>query len=260
MTATVTAADVFTDNHQLPVGRMLDQLYRQARQLMDEHGLNDWDLVFGGARAATLGFTRHDHKRITLSAPLMAAVPGAERRDTVLHEIAHALCPRSEKHGQLWKQTARRIGANPASRSHAEEVMEARLNLPVAATCPAGHEWGRATMPKPARRNLYHCTHPSHRGQTVEQKRITFTWRQNTEPLDPQIAAAIRRHSKPLTASQTAAESIRFSPGDTVTIHGTGSPTYDGLTGTVVSVARVNCVIKVPGMRRHVRVRATYLR
>ena len=38
---------------------------------------------------------------------------GAEIRDTVLHEIAHALVGPEARHGPEWKAIAKRLGATP---------------------------------------------------------------------------------------------------------------------------------------------------
>ena len=41
-----------------------------------------------------------------------------EIRDTVLHEIAHAIAGPEAGHGPLWKATARRIGATPRAKTY----------------------------------------------------------------------------------------------------------------------------------------------
>lgn len=33
--------------------------------------------------------------------------------DTILHEIAHALCDEADEHNHKWKQTVKRLGARP---------------------------------------------------------------------------------------------------------------------------------------------------
>ncbi len=43
-------------------------------------------------------------------------------RDTVLHEIAHAIAGPEAGHGPLWKATARRIGATPRARACESEA------------------------------------------------------------------------------------------------------------------------------------------
>ena len=43
-------------------------------------------------------------------------------RDTVLHEIAHAIAGREAGHGPLWKVTARRIGATPRAKAYESQA------------------------------------------------------------------------------------------------------------------------------------------
>jgi SprT-like family len=60
-----------------------------ARQLMDQHGLHRWSLVFGQAQTY-FGLCYKRQKRITISAPLTLLNDIDEVRDVILHEIAHA--------------------------------------------------------------------------------------------------------------------------------------------------------------------------
>jgi len=43
----------------------------------------------------------------------MAHIPEEQVRDTILHEIAHAIAGHKAGHGWQWKAECRRIGANP---------------------------------------------------------------------------------------------------------------------------------------------------
>ncbi len=82
-----------------------------AEALMARHGLHDWTFGFDRARRR-LGACRPSGRRITLSAPLTLLNDQAVVRDTVLHEIAHALTP-GAGHGASWRAACRRIGARP---------------------------------------------------------------------------------------------------------------------------------------------------
>ena len=88
-----------------------------ARQLMDEHGLTGWTLAFVEAKRR-LGDCHFRHRVIRISRT--HALEGSEEqiRDTVLHEIAHAIAGREAAHGPLWKVTARRIGATPRAKAY----------------------------------------------------------------------------------------------------------------------------------------------
>ena len=52
------------------------------------------------------------------------ALEGSEEqiRDTVLHEIAHAIAGHGAGHGPLWKATARRIGATPRAKTYESQT------------------------------------------------------------------------------------------------------------------------------------------
>ena len=81
-----------------------------ARSLMIQHGLSGWAFRFDHARRR-FGSCRYGEKTITLSRPLTLLNDDGQVRDTVLHEIAHALCP-GDGHGPNWKAACRRLGAD----------------------------------------------------------------------------------------------------------------------------------------------------
>ena len=92
---------------------------RLARSLMRKHGLHDWDFQWFNSKR-TFGRCYHDRKIISMSKILTEAVTSAEAKDTILHEIAHALCNPWAGHGGEWKEKCREIGARPEARPDAE--------------------------------------------------------------------------------------------------------------------------------------------
>ena len=92
-----------------------------ARRLMDEHGLTGWTLAFVEAKRR-LGDCHFRHHVIRISRA--HALEGSEEqiRDTVLHEIAHAIAGHEAGHGPLWKVTARRIGATPRAKTYESQT------------------------------------------------------------------------------------------------------------------------------------------
>ena len=97
-----------------------------ARLKMDEYGLNDWQFGWDRARRR-LGVCRLLKKSITLSIHFVHAnleIPH-EIRDTILHEIAHALAwtrHRDRSHGPLWKTICLEIGAVPRAAARQEAI------------------------------------------------------------------------------------------------------------------------------------------
>jgi predicted SprT family Zn-dependent metalloprotease len=84
-----------------------------AIRLLEEHGLTalGWRFLFDNARRR-FGSCRYGSKRITLSRPLTLLNDIGEVRDTLLHEIAHALSP-GDGHGRRWRAKCVQIGARP---------------------------------------------------------------------------------------------------------------------------------------------------
>src|SRR5690606_35453529 len=85
---------------------------RLAGELMRAHGLQSWSFTFNRRRCA-MGICNYTHKRIELSLPYVARNDEASVRDTILHEIAHALAGRRAGHGPKWQAICRRLGATP---------------------------------------------------------------------------------------------------------------------------------------------------
>lgn len=93
-----------------------ESILQLARQLMDEHGLNDWS-IRSNQKVRTAGSSNSYLKRITLSMKLLTIWNPNEVKDTILHEIAHALTDEEEEdHGSVWKSVCRRIGARPEAK------------------------------------------------------------------------------------------------------------------------------------------------
>ncbi|MDQ3459375.1 MAG: SprT-like domain-containing protein [Deinococcota bacterium] len=90
-----------------------------ARRLMLEHGLTDWTFRFDRARRR-FGLCDYGNRTISLSKHLTELNDAAQVRDTLLHEIAHALSP-GAGHGPRWRELCSRLGAKPV-RLFADEV------------------------------------------------------------------------------------------------------------------------------------------
>src|SRR5689334_24415568 len=85
---------------------------RLARELLDRFGLRSWRFRFDRA-VRRFGCCHYTTATITLSAPLTVLNSEAEVRDTLLHEIAHAVAGKAAGHGPEWKKYAAAVGAKP---------------------------------------------------------------------------------------------------------------------------------------------------
>src|SRR3954447_25950603 len=88
------------------------EVRRLALQLMAQHGLHDWHFVFN-RQTRNMGLCRYSIRTIELSIYLVDRNGLEEIRDTILHEIAHALVCHGHGHDAVWKQKCVEVGAKP---------------------------------------------------------------------------------------------------------------------------------------------------
>lgn len=207
-----------------------------ARELVAHHGLDGWTVVLDRARTRA-GVCRYDERQIGLSGPLTALHDEAEVRDTVLHEIAHALVGPAHGHDAVWKATARRIGCTGLRTSTGP-----RAPGPWTGTCPAGHTMTRHRRPgrvmscarcgpgfDPA--NVVSWTF---HGQPVSAEQLPASYQQDWAHLQNGTTGGVPRQRLPL--------------GTRVVVGGGGR--YAGTTGEIVKLGRT---------RYHVRTRTGLL-
>lgn len=100
----------------------LDDATRLAFLYMRLHELDDWQFRLDRA-TSRFGSCNHRCKTITMSRLLVTLNDKREVRDTILHEIAHALAgPKVRAHGREWREIALRIGCN-GRRCYGGEVL-----------------------------------------------------------------------------------------------------------------------------------------
>ena len=122
----------------------LRDAFALAEDLLEHHGLTSWTVAYDGAKRRA-GICRFGPRVIGLSAPLTRLHPEAEVRDTILHEIAHALAGPRHGHDATWRTIARRIGCN-AERCVSEAAPQ--VETPWMGICSAGHTVGRHRRPE----------------------------------------------------------------------------------------------------------------
>lgn len=104
----------------------MTQTRLDANALLREHGLADkgWRFEFDAAKKRG-GVCRHDIKVISMSRHLVPMWTDEQVRDTLIHEVAHALCGSGQGHGPVWKRKMRELGAAP-ERTHSNETVRGR--------------------------------------------------------------------------------------------------------------------------------------
>jgi predicted SprT family Zn-dependent metalloprotease len=123
-----------------------------ARQLLAAHGLSEWSFAWN-RRKRSLGLCRYHERRIELSAHFVAYNPIEQVRETVLHEIAHALAGEKAGHGPRWKAMCVRVGCKPERCDRGEAKMPGGR---WAGSCPScGKTYSRHRRPEKAAR--YWC-------------------------------------------------------------------------------------------------------
>ena len=75
---------------QTPLGRRLKDVLNLAHSMLAEHGLQNWRISFDHARRRA-GSCNFSTKTISLSRHYAREAPLDHIKDTILHEIAHAL-------------------------------------------------------------------------------------------------------------------------------------------------------------------------
>jgi predicted SprT family Zn-dependent metalloprotease len=191
-----------------------------ARALLERHQLAHWTVEWDSAKTRA-GVCRFQEQTIGLSAPLTRLHGEAEVRDTILHEIAHALAGPEAKHGPRWRQLARSIGCS-GRRCTSED--SARIAGAWLGVCPAGHGVTRHRAPT----RVTSCTQCSPR---FDLKHL-LGWSLHGDP-----ARMHANYSAELKALRSGTTSVTMLPvGSRVRITAPGR--YAGRLGTVVRRGR----------------------
>ena len=112
-----------------------------AVQLLALHGLKGWSFQYCDA-SSRAGMCSHHTKVIGLSRLYGIHATEKEVRDTILHEIAHALAGPNHNHDRVWKDVARSIGCT-GNRCHKVEFAPPRYVV----SCPKCR-WAIRQKPK----------------------------------------------------------------------------------------------------------------
>ena len=98
----------------------LQEIKTLALDLMAEHNLHDWTFVWSNAKRV-MGSCNYSKKVIKLSAVASPLRDIKEVKNTILHEIAHALVGIGHNHDYVWTMKALEIGCN-GDRCSSDEI------------------------------------------------------------------------------------------------------------------------------------------
>lgn len=93
--------------------------------LKEQWGLDGWEIRFSNGKRY-LGHCKCSKKTISISRIYLASNPYPVMKDTLLHEIAHAvhfIRTGKTNHGKEWKQIAEKVGCTPKRCADLNEVI-----------------------------------------------------------------------------------------------------------------------------------------
>lgn len=151
----------------------LRDAFALAEHLLERHGLEGWSVAYDQAKRRA-GVCRFRERVIGLSAPLTVLHSEAEVRDTILHEVAHALVGPRHGHDATWRRTALAIGCSGERCVPAEAP---RVEPAWLGVCPAGHTTGRHRRPE----RVMTCV----RCAPAFDLAHVFTWTHHGRPASP---------------------------------------------------------------------------
>ncbi|NIZ92464.1 SprT-like domain-containing protein [Kineococcus rubinsiae] len=192
-----------------------------AEGVLAQHGLRGWTVVLDRAKKRA-GVCRFDRRQIGLSRELTALHSEAEVRETVLHEVAHALTGPGHGHDARWRATARRIGSTG---ERLVAVTAPRAPAPWVGTCPAGHTADRHRRPE-------RVTACGVCGTAFDVAHV-LTWRHHGRLVD--LGEAYRSELARL-AGADAPTASRLAVGTLVRVRGAGR--FAGTVGRIVKRGR----------------------
>lgn len=123
----------------------LDDVQALGDALLERHAGSGalsaaWRFGFDLAPARA-GVCRYGERRIHLSVPFCLRATRAQVRDTIVHEIAHAIVGREHGHDAVWRAKARELGCS-AERAHGVRHTAARW----VGECGCGNVWRRQRL------------------------------------------------------------------------------------------------------------------
>ncbi len=113
----------------------LIQVYEEANAYLKQYDLisKGWKFELN-KRKRHVGLCSYTDKTIYLSEHYVALSTPESITDTLLHEVAHALCSPGYGHGPVWRRKALEVGARPETCATADAISTATYNYKL--QCP----------------------------------------------------------------------------------------------------------------------------
>ena len=105
----------------------IESIHAMALETMRAHGLRTWRFKLDGSTRRAGCCNYHD-KMISISFDLARSASEEDIRDTILHEIAHALVGKRHNHDAVWRAKALEIGGS-GERTHRLELAPPRYHV-----------------------------------------------------------------------------------------------------------------------------------
>lgn len=204
-----------------------------ADELLEHHGLGGWTVRFDRAKTRA-GSCRFRDREITLSAHLTQLHSVDDVRDTILHEIAHALVGPGHGHDRLWRATAQAIGSSGQRCSSADAP---QVPGEWVGTCSSGHVVHRHRRPT----RLLFCARCG--GGARLESLLAWTHRGQPVPMSPAYIAELEG----LGSGRPGVTPGRFTVGTRVRVTAPGR--YQGLVAPIVKRGRTRYHLAVRGGR-----------
>lgn len=126
------------------------ELLKLGRELLNYHELYSWQIGFCEDKT-TVAWCLHAQRRIDFSLHFLPHLNYADARETMLHEIAHALVGGGHGHDAVWKAKALSIGSN------GNRCADIEVEGPIIGVCPAGHKSYRHKITNNVRHSIFSC-------------------------------------------------------------------------------------------------------
>lgn len=126
----------------------VDDAQRLAENILSQSSLTEKGWIFGFDRAKKrFGLCDYSRKKISLSRYLVELNTKEIVRDTIVHEVAHALCGHRSGHGKIWKQCVTDLGGVPERCYSTQTVKTPKLKYTI--TCPVCQMETQKNIPLP---------------------------------------------------------------------------------------------------------------